>query len=210
MQLLGANILIIARKLLTEIKEDYIVNANINMEVIGPNLKRIRLIHSLSQYDVADIIGISRQAYSKIESGINNLTLQVVMPLAKFYGLTLEELLLLPVRASKNVNLCYFETYELNNDGTYAEKGLKILDNIDKTIFLVKSNNKISFYECTSNPIYGQEMLFYFNDKILKSKIFKVSDTKLCFIDSNNKAHNVSKKSITFIGVETNIFDNVK
>jgi len=191
-------------------KEEYLMNSNINMEIIGPNLKRIRLVHSLSQYDIADIIGISRQAYSKIESGINNLTLQVAMPLAKHYGLTLEELLLLPVRTAKSINLCCFETYELSDSGSYQEKGLKILDNINKTIFLVKSGNDISFYECTSNPIYGQEMLFYFKDKILKSKVFKVSDTKLCFIDSNNKAYNVSKNSITFIGVKTNIFESVK
>jgi len=185
------------------------MNSNVNMSIVGPNLKRIRLNHSLSQYEVADIIGISRQAYSKIESGINNLTLQVVIPLADYYGLNINELLLLPVRTSNSVNVCRFETYEQNKDGTYDEVGVKLLNNIKKTIFLVKTNDNISFYECTSNPIYGQEMLFYFNEKIIKSTIYKLSDTKVCFINSDYKACNVSIKSVTFIGVKINIFENI-
>ncbi|MFA6832214.1 MAG: helix-turn-helix transcriptional regulator [Bacteroidaceae bacterium] len=184
--------------------------SNIDMKVVGPNLKRIRLDHSLSQYDMARITGISRQAYSKIENGVNNLTLQVVIPLAKHYGVTIEELLLLPLRTSSNINVCRFETYEQNKDGTFKENGLKILDNLKNTVFLVKSDTDTSFYECTSNPIYGQEMLFYYNSKIIQAKIYKATDTKYCFIDSDNKANTVNKKSISFIGVKTSIFESIK
>lgn len=52
-------------------------------ELLGGRIKTLRCAANLTQEQVADQIGISRQRYARIESGANNITFEVLSKIAK-------------------------------------------------------------------------------------------------------------------------------
>ena len=63
----------------------------INME-LGNTLSRLRRAQGLSQEQVAERIGVSRQAVSKWEADRSRPELDKLAALASLYGVTLDEL----------------------------------------------------------------------------------------------------------------------
>lgn len=59
-------------------------------------LKSLRIDSDLYQKDVAKILGIDQQYYSKYETGKNELPLRHLMTLCKFYGVSADYILGLP------------------------------------------------------------------------------------------------------------------
>ncbi len=59
-------------------------------------LKSLRIDNDLYQKDVAKILGIDQQYYSKYETGKNELPLRHLMTLCKFYGVSSDYILGLP------------------------------------------------------------------------------------------------------------------
>ncbi len=59
-------------------------------------LKSLRIDSDLYQKDVAKILGIDQQYYSKYETGKNELPLRHLMTLCKFYGVSSDYILGLP------------------------------------------------------------------------------------------------------------------
>ena len=56
-------------------------------------LKDLREDHEYTQQQVADAIGITQRKYSYIETGVQQLTAEVLVPLARFYGVNVDYLL---------------------------------------------------------------------------------------------------------------------
>lgn len=56
------------------------------------NLKNLRLKRHLRQSDIAKIIGISQQQYSRLESSYKGLTIDKAIALADFFDVSLDEL----------------------------------------------------------------------------------------------------------------------
>ncbi len=52
-------------------------------QLIGDRIKALRTANNFTQEQVAEQIGISRQKYARIESGTNNVTLEVLSQIAK-------------------------------------------------------------------------------------------------------------------------------
>ena len=61
--------------------------------MLKENLVTLRNLHGYSQEDIAEKIGISRQAYAKWESGATVPDIEKSMLLADFYGVTLDSLI---------------------------------------------------------------------------------------------------------------------
>lgn len=51
-------------------------------ELLGGRIKALRSAKNFTQEQIADQIGISRQKYARIESGTNNITLEVLAQIA--------------------------------------------------------------------------------------------------------------------------------
>lgn len=51
-------------------------------ELLGNRIKALRSAKNFTQEQIADQIGISRQKYARIESGTNNITLEVLSQIA--------------------------------------------------------------------------------------------------------------------------------
>lgn len=52
-------------------------------KLLGRRIKVLRNVANLTQEQIADQIGISRQKYARIESGTNNITLDVLAKIAE-------------------------------------------------------------------------------------------------------------------------------
>lgn len=52
-------------------------------ELLGSRLKALRIAKNLTQEQIAEQIGVSRQKYARIESGANNITLEILSRIAK-------------------------------------------------------------------------------------------------------------------------------
>ena len=80
-------------------------------ELLGCRIKSLRSAKNLTQEQIADQIGISRQRYARIENGTNNLTLEVLSRIAKILDVqvgditrVLDETPRVEYRASSNGN----------------------------------------------------------------------------------------------------------
>lgn len=63
------------------------------MEMKRNRLKDLREDNDYTQQQVADAIGITQRKYSYIETGVQQLTAEVLVPLARFYGVSVDYLL---------------------------------------------------------------------------------------------------------------------
>ena len=64
--------------------------------LLGENIKRLRLEHNLRNCDVLALlqlrgVDIARSTYSKIEIGLNNPTVDLLIALADFYQVSFDE-----------------------------------------------------------------------------------------------------------------------
>ncbi len=60
--------------------------------LLGGRIKSLRSAQNLTQEQIADQIGISRQRYARIESGTNNITLEVLSRIAKILGVQVTDI----------------------------------------------------------------------------------------------------------------------
>lgn len=56
-------------------------------------IKDLREDHDLTQIQVAEAIGITQRKYSYLETGTQQLTDEILVKLAKFYGVTVDYIL---------------------------------------------------------------------------------------------------------------------
>ena len=61
-------------------------------ELLGSRIKELRGARKFTQEQVADQIGVSRQKYARIESGANNITLEVLSKIAKVLDVTVGDI----------------------------------------------------------------------------------------------------------------------
>jgi len=59
---------------------------------VAANIKTLREQRNIKQQEIADLIGMHRSNYSKIESGQREISLNALEKIARFFGVTLDEL----------------------------------------------------------------------------------------------------------------------
>lgn len=80
---------------------------------MADNLLRLRFLNGGSQEEVAKKVGISRSTLSDAESGLRNPSLGLVVQLATFYKVPLDELLLDPFKVKR---LIFGKGYVINGE----------------------------------------------------------------------------------------------
>ena len=56
-------------------------------ELLGSRIKALRIAKNLTQEQVADQIGVSRQKYARVESGTNSITLDILSKVAEIFDM---------------------------------------------------------------------------------------------------------------------------
>lgn len=62
------------------------------MKNIGKVIKQIREEKGLTQQQLAELINMHRSNYSKVESGERDLSIDAINKIAKFFGMTIDQL----------------------------------------------------------------------------------------------------------------------
>ncbi|MFF5212282.1 helix-turn-helix domain-containing protein [Streptosporangium sp. NPDC000396] len=75
------------------------------LDAVGPRLKRLRLHRDVTLADLAAETGISTSTLSRLEAGLRRPTLEQLLPLARVYGVTLDELVDAPQTGDPRINL---------------------------------------------------------------------------------------------------------
>lgn len=75
------------------------------LDAVGPRLKNLRKRRAITLADLADATGISTSTLSRLEAGLRRPTLEQLLPLARAYGVTLDELVDAPATGNPRVNL---------------------------------------------------------------------------------------------------------
>ncbi len=72
---------------------------------VGPRLKDLRRRRDITLTDLAEVTGISTSTLSRLEAGLRRPTLEQLLPLARAYGVTLDELVDAPPTGDPRINL---------------------------------------------------------------------------------------------------------
>jgi transcriptional regulator with XRE-family HTH domain len=75
------------------------------LEAVGPRLKQLRLRRDVTLVELAEESGISTSTLSRLEAGLRRPTLEQLLPLARFYGVTIDELVDAPPTGNPRVTL---------------------------------------------------------------------------------------------------------
>jgi len=75
------------------------------LDAVGPRLKQLRQRRDITLNDLAEETGISISTLSRLEAGLRRPTLEQLLPLARAYGVTLDELVGAPPTGDPRVNL---------------------------------------------------------------------------------------------------------
>jgi transcriptional regulator with XRE-family HTH domain len=83
------------------------------LDAVGPRLKELRQRRDITLNELADETGISISTLSRLEAGLRRPTLEQLLPLARAYSVTLDELVDAPPTGDPRINLRPIPT----NDG---------------------------------------------------------------------------------------------
>jgi transcriptional regulator with XRE-family HTH domain len=72
---------------------------------IGANIKRLREDRGIKQSEIADLVGMHRSNYSKIENGQREISLAAVDKIADFFNISIDELIHLGQDIPKEISL---------------------------------------------------------------------------------------------------------
>lgn len=75
------------------------------LDAVGPRLKQLRQRRDITLSDLAAETGISASTLSRLEAGLRRPTLEQLLPLARSYGVTLDELVDAPPTGNPRINL---------------------------------------------------------------------------------------------------------
>lgn len=75
------------------------------LDAMGPRLKQLRQRRDVTLSDLAEQTGVSISTLSRLEAGLRRPTLEQLLPLARTYGVTLDELVDAPPTGDPRINL---------------------------------------------------------------------------------------------------------
>lgn len=75
------------------------------LDAVGPRLKHLRLRRDVTLTQLSEATGISTSTLSRLEAGLRRPTLEQLLPLARFHGVTIDSLVDAPRTADPRVDL---------------------------------------------------------------------------------------------------------
>ena len=161
---------------------------------IGQFIKQLRLERNLSQYQLADMIPITRQAVSKWERGVSVADSLTLIKLSEIFGVTVDEIL----------------TGERKNKDTSDKMKEVTLSIVDENISKGKKIRKILIINLVIIVLLALLFLtYYFFNSYNSMKFYSISGESENFKQSNGILI-VSKKKIYFQSGKIDYNENIK
>jgi len=109
-------------------------SAFVMASAVAENIEKIRIAKGLTQQHVADILGITRATYNKVENGARELTTSELVSLSLHFDVPIAELFDQP-RDIEKFQQMYFYILNCFTDGVPKTKLAKLLYLVDFTYF---------------------------------------------------------------------------
>lgn len=201
------------------IEEEKFMNSNFK-----DNLKRIRKENNLSQEDLAELLGVSRQAVSKWESGIAYPEMDKILTICEKFNLNIDDLLNKDIKEVKSTEESKLKINKYVNDFLkFITDGINLFTSMNfKTklkfiieqliIILVLAFILVGIFNLTNNLLY--DILRYLPNKIsfIITSIFYSLYFLLAFIISIIILVHLFKERYLnyFKGITKNIQENIE
>ena len=101
-------------------------------EKLGSRIKALRIAKNFTQEQVADQIGVSRQKYARIESGVNSVTLDILSKVAEVLGVTVGDI-------TRVLDESTAVAYRAGEEGASSKKIFDMLDLFYALIRILRS-----------------------------------------------------------------------
>lgn len=167
---------------------------------LGDNLKQLRVNSNVQVKDLARKLKMTESAYYNYESGKREPSINVLIAIANFYHISLDDLVVTEKRKDKIPTISYL-TYRINKDGDLLQSpSTKI--NSDNMILVYDYNNLYFFSGCDS-LVPNKLMLISYKDKIYMSKVSPLEDGSYIVVlkDKIVRLTKKDQKDLKFIGV---------
>lgn len=167
---------------------------------LGDNLKQLRVNSNVQVKDLARKLKMTESAYYNYESGKREPSINVLIAIANFYHISLDDLVVTEKRKDKIPTISYL-TYRINKDGDLLQSpSTKI--NSDNMILVYDYNNLYFFSGCDT-LVPNKLMLISYKDKIYMSKVSPLEDESYIVVlkDKIVRLTRKDQKDLKFIGV---------
>lgn len=128
------------------------------IEALTPELAALRIKAEISQEDLAELIGVSRQTYGALERGVRKMSWTTFLSLVLFYNFNqkthqmLQSVNAIPQEMMKKFN-AGIETRELNMETFLGEGADAIIESLDEQAKRsIRTMILIEYARCTSTP----------------------------------------------------------
>lgn len=166
------------------------------------NLAYLRKEKGLSGQSVADVLGVSKQAYFNYEQGTSDISVRNLKILADFYGvdiglITSSALLNLKPPIIKFPTLVEYESHF-----DWTDEFVK-LTSFNSSLIAVKYDNfLVKIFETNNSYMKDHELLFEFNKKIYVATIYYAKDGDGFFFNNGNviKIDKKDKNKLAIMG----------
>lgn len=172
-------------------------------KIITENMVYLRKQKNLSGLNIADVLGVSRQAYYNYESGQREMSLSNLKILADYYGVTLDLIASTSLSDSRPPILTFPTLKKVDNNYKFTEDLAKVTSFSNDLLVVKESETLIKIFETNTTYIEGQELLFEFNNKLYTAVINFTPDGDGFFI-YEEKAIKITKrdaKSLVYLGI---------
>ena len=142
------------------------------MSKLSENLKKIRKDNNFSQEDLAEKLGVSRQAISKWESGVAYPEMDKIIQIAKMFNINIDDLLKNDIRESKNekekknsINKCIDDFLGFISDTTEMFSRMTFKTKIKcliKMLFIICFLSLLGFVLRTVLRVIYDQVIYYF------------------------------------------------
>lgn len=172
-------------------------------EVIKNNLIYFRKQKNLSAERVAQVLNISRQAYSNYEAGIRDIGIESLKILANFYGVTLDLFTSSSLIDAREPSIS-FSTIKSEYGKLSFDDNPTVISNLNSSFIVVKLNdNFLKVFESNMVNVDNHEMLFEFNHELKIGKVYYYENGSGVILINNipTPFSKAQSKSIVFIGM---------
>ncbi len=173
------------------------------IDIIKNNLIYLRKQKNLSAERMAEVIGMSRQAYSSYENGTREISIESLKKLAEFYGLTLD-VMTSSFLIDENHPTIKYTLIEYKHD-TLEFSAIPIeISNITSSLIAVRiSDLSTKLFETNLKNVNNHEMLFEYKGILRIGKVFYNEQGDGVIVE-NDKHTFFSRKqstSLVFLGM---------
>ena len=167
---------------------------------LGDNLKQLRVNQNVPVKTLARKLKMTESAYYNYESGKREPSINVLIAIANFYHISLDDLVVTEKKNNKVPTISYV-TYRMSKDGDLLQSPSTKINS--DNMFLVYDYNNLYFFSGCDSLVPNKLMLISYKDKIYMTKVSPLEDDSYIIVlkDKIVRLTKKDQKDLKFIGV---------